>query len=78
MEDKIMKEVGEIIHIAKSGRLIVKINEQMRIGSKLINNKGNDIAKVIDIIGPTYSPYASAILLTDRVNKLINTKVYIA
>ena len=53
--------IGEIIHMAKSGRLIVKVEENINhnlIGQALTDNKGSRIGKIIELIGSVKSPYA--------------------
>ena len=57
-----MEMIGEIIHMAKSGRLIVKVEEKTNhnlIGQALIDNNGSRIGKIIELIGSVKSPYAS-------------------
>ncbi len=69
-------EVGEILHQARSGRLIIKLEKDIRVGDVLLDTKGKKVAKVMEIIGPIDAPYASAQPLTDRVKKYIGSKVY--
>ena len=50
--------------MAKSGRLIVKIDDnttQNLIGQALIDDKGTKVGKIIELIGSVKSPYASVI-----------------
>jgi len=59
-----MEKIGEIVHLAKSGRLIVKVEENINhnlIGQSLIDDKGSKVGKIIELIGPVKSPYASVI-----------------
>ena len=58
-----MEKIGEIIHLAESGRLIVKIEDtnQNLIGQALIDDKGTQIGKIIELIGSIKSPYASVL-----------------
>ncbi|MFZ0628073.1 MAG: hypothetical protein WAM16_02085 [Nitrososphaeraceae archaeon] len=59
-----MEKIGEIIHLAKSGRLIVKIEEKANhnlIGQALTDDKGTKVGKIIELIGSIKSPYASVI-----------------
>ena len=55
--------------MAKSGRLIVKVDEQISyklLGQALIDEKGlNKIGKIIELIGSVKSPYASVIPTVD-------------
>ncbi|RMF30156.1 MAG: hypothetical protein D6752_04625 [Candidatus Nitrosothermus koennekii] len=65
------------MHQAKSGRLIIKLDKEVRVGDILLDAKGKKVAKVMEIIGPVDAPYASAVALTDRVKKYIGSKVYL-
>ncbi|MEM3084059.1 MAG: Gar1/Naf1 family protein [Nitrososphaerales archaeon] len=71
-----MQEVGEVLHVAKSGRLVVKLSQKVNAGDIFVDAKGRKIAKVVELIGPVKAPYASAIPLGDRTKKYIGTKVY--
>ena len=65
---QIMEKIGEIIHLAKSGRLIVKIEENANhnlIGQALTDDKGTKVGKIIELIGSVKSPYASVITTVD-------------
>jgi RNA-binding protein len=70
-------EVGEILHQAKSGRIIIKLIKDIKVGDVLTDSKGKKLVKVVEIIGPVNTPYASATPLTDRIKKYIGTKVYV-
>ena len=72
-----MIEVGEVMHQAKSGRMIIKLRDKVRVGDVLLDAKGKKVAKVMELIGPVDSPYASAIPLTDRVKRYVGSKVYL-
>jgi RNA-binding protein len=73
-------EVGEILHLAKSGRLIVKLNtsgaERIKPGELLIDESGRRVGKVAELLGPVKTPYASVIAMTDRTSKLVGSKVF--
>jgi RNA-binding protein len=73
-------EVGEIIHLARSGRLIVKLNtvgaERVKSGELLIDGSGRKIGRVAELIGPVRTPYASVITMTDRTSRLVGSKVF--
>lgn len=73
-----MEMIGEIIHMAKSGRLIVKVEESTNhnlIGQALIDSKGSRIGKIIELIGSVKSPYAS-VMLTSNSKYTVGGKVY--
>ena len=61
-----MQEVGEVLHRAKSGRLIIRLAKRVEPGSVLLDSKGRNAAKVIELIGPASKPYASAAPASDR------------
>jgi RNA-binding protein len=73
-------EVGEILHLAKSGRLIVKLNasgaEWIKPGELLIDGSGRRVGKVVELLGPVKTPYASVITMTDRTGRLVGSKVF--
>jgi RNA-binding protein len=73
-------EVGEIIHLAKSGRLIVKLNaaaaERVKAGEFLIDGSGRRVGRVTELLGPVKSPYASVITMTDKTSRLVGSKVF--
>jgi RNA-binding protein len=73
-----LEEVGTLIHLAKSGRLIVKIDKFVKPGTILLDSKGRKMAKVTELIGPVKSPYATAVPLTERVQRATGTRVGIA
>jgi RNA-binding protein len=61
-----MQEVGEVLHKAKSGRLIIRLTGKVYAGQVLLDAKGRDAAKIIELIGPVSRPYASAAPASDR------------
>ena len=73
-----LQEAGTVLHLAKSGRLIIKANSVVREGSVLVDEKGRSSGKVLEIIGPVASPYLSAQPFTDRIERLIGTKLYLS
>jgi RNA-binding protein len=72
-----MQKVGVVLHLAKSGRLIVKSSViDIKVGTILYDIKGKRVAKVAEVFGPVKEPYLSCIPLTDRVKKLEGQEVY--
>ena len=80
MPDLKTNEVGEILHLARSGRLIVKLNaegaQRIKPGELLIDGSGRKVGKVVELLGPVRTPYASVITMTDRTNRLVGSKVF--
>ena len=73
-----MTEVGEIIHKAKSGRLILKLHDQTTIkaGDTIVDSQGKKIGNVNELIGSVNTPYASVILLKDDFKIKSGEKVF--
>jgi len=71
-----LQEVGEILHLAKSGRVIVQLTELVEEGQILCDEKNAKVAKVMELIGPVSKPYASAIPLTNNVKKFTGKKIF--
>ena len=64
------------MHLANSGRVIVRLSTTLKEGQILCDEKSSKIAKVTEMIGPVAKPYASAIPLTNSVKKYVGKKVF--
>ena len=64
------------MHLANSGRVIIKLSRVIKEGQLLCNEGNQKIAKVTELIGPVKDPYASAIPLTNNLKKLNGMKVF--
>ena len=64
------------MHLANSGRGIIKLRSVIKEGQLLCNESSQKIAKVTELIGPVKDPYASAIPLTNNLKKLNGMKVF--
>ena len=71
-----MQEVGEILHLAGSGRVIIQLSDVLSEGMILCDNKGTKVAKVMELIGPVKRPFASAAPLTNNIKKYIGKAVF--
>ncbi len=65
------------MHIAGSGRVIVKLSEDTKHEKILCDEKGVKVAKISELIGPISNPYASATSLTNNIKKFIGKKVFV-
>ena len=72
----ILQEVGEIMHLARSGRVIVRLSTTVGANQILCDNKSVKVAKVTELIGPVAEPYASAISLTNNIKKFVGKKMF--
>ncbi len=64
------------MHLASSGRVIIQLNDKLAEGQVLCDKKGTKVAKVVELIGPTERPFASAAPLTNNVKKYIGSNVF--
>lgn len=73
-----LTEVGEILHKAKSGRLILKLYEHTTIktGDTIIDSQGKKLGTINELIGSVNSPYASVIMLRDDFKTKTGEKVF--
>ena len=71
-----MQEVGEILHLASSGRVIVRLSKIVVQDQILCDENSTKVAKVTELIGPVAKPYASAISLTNNIKKFVGKKMF--
>ena len=64
------------MHIASSGRVIVKLSQDTNHEKILCDEKGVRLARISELIGPVSMPYASAISLTNNVKKFVGKKMF--
>ena len=71
-----MQEVGEVLHIANSGRVIERLNKEIKEGQILCDKNSQKIGRVTELIGPIKNPFASAIPLSNNLKKISGIKVF--
>ena len=64
-----MLQVGILTHLAKSGRLIVRLSQEVRPGVSLFDKDGKKLGRVVELIGPVKGPYASVAVVSSRLGK---------
>ena len=64
-----MFQVGTLLHQAKSGRLIVRLSQEVRPGAFIFDDGGRKLGKIVELIGPVRSPYASVSVVSSRLGK---------
>ena len=57
------------MHQAKSGRLIVKLSQEIRPGVFIFDQGNRKLGRVVELIGPVKSPYASVAVVSSRLGK---------
>ena len=71
-----MQEVGEVVHIANSGRIIIQLLKPLPDGQILFDKTGHKVVKITELIGPVSKPYASAISLTNNIKKHVGNPMF--
>ncbi len=64
-----MLQVGVLLHQAKSGRLIVRLSQEVRPGVSVQDAKGRRLGRVVELLGPVKAPYASVAVSTSRMGR---------
>jgi len=70
-----LQEVGEILLLANSGRVIVRLSKVVQQDQILCDENSTKVAKATELIGPVAKPYASAISLTNNIKKFVGKKM---
>ena len=64
------------MHLANSGRVIVRLSKTVVQDQILCDQNSTKVAKVTELIGPVAKPYASAISLTNNIKKFVGKKMF--
>ena len=64
------------MHLANSGRVIVRLSKIVTQDQILCDENSTKVAKVTELIGPVAKPYASAISLTNNIKKFVGEKMF--
>ena len=64
-----MFQVGTVVHRAKSGRLVVRLTREVRPGAFLFDEGRRKLGKVVELMGPVKSPYASVAVISSRAGR---------
>ena len=65
-----------MLHLANSGRVIVRLSKQIQEGQILCDKNNQKIGRVTELIGPIKNPFASAIPLSNNLKKISGIKVF--
>ncbi|MGQ9780778.1 MAG: H/ACA ribonucleoprotein complex subunit GAR1 [Nitrososphaeria archaeon] len=71
-----MKKLGQVLHQARSGNLVVKADGFLKPSVPVYDRSGKKVGYVIETFGPISSPYVSVRPTTDRIRKLIGSELY--
>ena len=71
-----MQEAGTIMHVAGSGRAIVRLSHAVEEGRVLCDRRSSAVARVVELIGPVSAPLASAAPMSNSISKYVGRRVY--
>ena len=71
-----MQEAGTIVHVAGSGRAIVRLSRPVDEGRVLCDRRSSAVARVVELIGPVSAPLASAAPMSNSISKYVGRRVY--
>ena len=71
-----MQEAGTIVHVAGSGRAIVRLSRAVDEGRVLCDRRSSAVARVVELIGPVSAPFASAAPMSNSISKYVGRRVY--
>jgi len=72
-----LQRLGLILHVTPSRNVIAKIENIPRIGETVVDENLKPVGKVLDILGPVSSPYATIAPMIRDPEKLANKTVYV-
>ena len=64
------------MHLASSGRVIVRLSKTVTEDQILCDENSTKVAKVRELIGPVTKPYASAVSLTNNIKRFVGKKMF--
>ena len=64
------------MHIANSGRVIVRLSREVKEGQIICDKDNQKIGRITELNGPVKNPFASAIPLTNNLKKISGTTVF--
>lgn len=73
-----LQRIGLVLHVTSNRNMILKAENLPRIGDHVMDENLNSAGTVLDIIGPTSSPYITVRPNTETPNGLIRHILYAA
>jgi RNA-binding protein len=73
---KVLHRIGPVLHISNTKNIILKAANIPRIGDKVIDENLKHVGRVVDIFGPTKSPYVSVTPHIQNPEQFINQILY--
>jgi rRNA processing protein Gar1 len=71
-----LRRIGQVIHISPSGKAVVKAERTPKIGETVLDEKNRQVGKVLDILGPTVSPYVEVDIDIENPHTFVGNFLY--
>jgi rRNA processing protein Gar1 len=55
----LLQGIGHVLHFSAQGHIILRLNQVIRLGTRLFSSPSQSIGRVVDIFGPTNHPFAA-------------------
>ena len=72
-----IKRLGKVLHLSKSGRLVLRSQDRARLGAKVVDQDLKVIGTVFDVFGPIKNPYISVKASVSSPARLVGRLLYV-
>jgi len=69
--------MGKVLHITSDKNIILKAENHVQIGAKVVDENLKPVGKIFDIFGPVSSPYVSVKAETENLDSFIGRTLYV-
>lgn len=52
-----MSPLGKVVNVTRRGQVVARSPGKPRLGARVTDNRGREVGKVADLIGPVREPY---------------------
>jgi len=73
-----LERIGKVLHITSDKNIILKTENPVRIGDKVVDENLKPIGKIFDIFGPVSSPYVSVKTDAENLHRFADRILYVA
>jgi len=71
-----LHRIGRVLHVSSNKNIILKAENNPRIGDKVVDERLKPVGTVFDIFGPTSAPYVAVKPDTEDAYRLVNRVLY--
>ncbi len=73
-----MRKIGRVLHIASSGKAVVKAERVPKVGEVVFDEKQRQMGKVFDVFGPTGAPYVAVDVRVKDPKRVVDRDLYVS